>query len=318
MYYNKQSKIDAPLAHVLSGGDHAVVVQLADAADQTAATDQDLALAAGVAGERLAHQVHDAFGSDAVSRLDVILLASLLPDATGKVDVLLLAVVPNLAGCAKEEGLLHAQSHIVDCGFLLVAHRPAHLLVGEALQSGLFHLHLEDLAQVAALLGQGFELGRLYIQLAGSASHAHQLGAFQDVGDAIGYTADGGAVDSHDGHAVLVAAQDVEHQVILALGRAVALISRCLLGEDSVGGVKDFVVVGMDNGGGGVSARSRADYIDVLHQASLGGLGVHAVEINDHATGVLAASVARDLVNGCRHGADFHNLLVYLVEQQVR
>ena len=46
MYYDEKSEVDAPLAHVLAGGNHAGIVQLAQAADQAAAAHQNLALAA--------------------------------------------------------------------------------------------------------------------------------------------------------------------------------------------------------------------------------------------------------------------------------
>ena len=103
MYYDEKSEVDAPLAHVLVGGDHAGIIQLADAADEIAAADQDLALAPRIAREGLLHQVHHAAGAELARRLEKDVLAGLAPDAAGEVDVLLLVVVPQLACHAKEE-----------------------------------------------------------------------------------------------------------------------------------------------------------------------------------------------------------------------
>ena len=155
------SEVDTPFGDVLPGGDDAGVVEFADAADESAAADENLALAAGIAGEGVVHQVHHRAGVEFRTRLDVEVLAGLVPDATGEVDVLLLVVVPQLTCRAEQEGLLHTQAHVVDSSLFLIAHRPAHLLVGEALQRGLLHLHLEDLAQVAPLGGQCLELRRI-------------------------------------------------------------------------------------------------------------------------------------------------------------
>ena len=297
--------------------DDAGVVELADVADEAAAANQDLALAAGVAGEGVVHQVHDALGREVGRGLEVEVLAGLVPDAAGEIDVLLLVVVPELARHAEEVGLLHAQAHVIDGGLLLVAHRPAHLLVGQALQRGLLDLHLEDLAQVAALLGQRLELRRLHVEFAGGASHAHQGGVAADVGDAAGHPVDGAAVDRHHAHAVAVAAHDIQDQVLARLVQSLAVIARRVLHQDGVGGVKDVVVGSGEIGHRRFIALADLGRADILHELGRRGLGVHAVVVYGHAAAVLAARVARNLVDGRGHGADFDNLLVDLVEQQV-
>ena len=128
------------------------------------------------------HQVNHAAGGEFGRRLDAEIFACLVPDATGEIDILFLVVVPQLACYAEQVGLLHAQAHVIDGCFFLVAHRPTHFLVGQALQRGLFHLHLENLAKVAVLLGQCLELRGLHIEFAGGTSHAHQWGALGNVG----------------------------------------------------------------------------------------------------------------------------------------
>lgn len=302
---------------MLVGRDDAGVVQLADAADESAAADENLALAAGIAGECVVHQVNHPAGIEVQTRLDIEVLAGLVPDAAREVDVLLLAVVPQLACGTEQERLLHAQSHVVDGGLLLIAHRPAHFLVGEALQRGLLDLHLENLAQVAALGGQGLELRRLHVELTGGTTHAHQVGTLRDGGNAVADTAHRGSVHGHHFHTVLVAVQDVEDEVLGALGGAIVLIARDATHENRVGSIKNLVIAGADGGDGSLTGVLGVGLGDILQQLCHRGLGVHAVEIDDHAAGMLAACIARNLVDGRGHGADFHDLLVNLVEQQV-
>ena len=119
---------------MLPGCDDAGVVQLADAADESAAANEDLALAAGIAGEGLAHHVDHQVDAHLGGGLQEERLACLTPDAAGEEDILFLDGIPQLSCHAKEITLLHAQSHVIDGSLFLVAHRPAHLLVGEALQ----------------------------------------------------------------------------------------------------------------------------------------------------------------------------------------
>ena len=175
-------------------------------------------------------------------------------------------------------------------------------------------IHLKYLAQVAALVWQRLVLRRLHVEFAGGASHAHEGASLDDVGDAVLDALHSGAVDGHDGDTVVVAAQDIEHQVVNALAH---VITRRALNEDGVGGVKDLVVGGPDDRSGGVAVARCVVLLNIVDQRSLSRLGVHAVEIHDHAAGVLAAAKARNLVDGGGHGPDFDNLLVDLVEQQV-
>ena len=310
-------EVDAPFAHVLAGADDARVVQLADFADETAAANQDLALAAGIAREGLAHHVHDVARGEFGGRFHKEVLAGLVPDAAGEVDVLLLDGIPDLACHTKQERLLHAHAHVIDGCLFLVAHRPAHLLVGKALQRGLLDLHLEYLAQVTALLGQRLELRRLHVEFAGGTAHAHQVCSRHDIGETVGDTVDGAAVHCHHRHAVGIASQDIEHQVLVTLGDAVALVTAGLLHQDGIGGVKDVVVGRLDGDDGRVVSRMWRRLHNVIVQVTLGLLGVHTVIIDGHAARVLAARIARNLVNRGGHRADFHDLLVNLVEQQV-
>ena len=53
---------------MLVGRDDAGVVQLADAADESAAADENLALAAGIAGECVVHQVNHPAGIEVQTR----------------------------------------------------------------------------------------------------------------------------------------------------------------------------------------------------------------------------------------------------------
>lgn len=119
-------EVDAPLHHVVAGGHHLAVVHLVEAADEAAAAYEHLALAAGVAGEGLAHEIDDAVLVEGVFAV-VKLLASLKPHAAGEHDVFFLGRVPQLAFHPEEERLLHAQAHVVDGGLLLVGHAPVHL-----------------------------------------------------------------------------------------------------------------------------------------------------------------------------------------------
>ena len=283
---------------MLAGGNHAGIVEFADLADQAAAADKDFALAARVAGEGSAHQFHHPLLVERRGGFEVELLAGLVPNAAGEVDVLLLGGIPHLPGDTEQVGLLHTQSHVVDGGLFLVAHGPAHLLVRQALQRGLLDLHLEDLAQVAALLGQRLELRRLDVEFAGGTSHAHQGRSCSDVREAPGHSVDGGTVDGHYRHAVGITRHHIEHQVLGALCRAVGLITRRVLHQDGVGGVKDLVVAGVDNLHGGLVPNRGIALGDARAQFCFGQFGVHAVKIHHHAAGMLAAAVARYLVDG--------------------
>ena len=131
---------------MLAGMDDAGVFEFADLADQAAAANQDLALAAGVAGKGLAHQVHQRVLVQLGRRLQIEVLACLVPDSASEIDVLFFVGIPYLARNTKEVGLLDAHAHVIDCGFLLVAHCPAHLLVRQTLQGGLLDLHLDALS----------------------------------------------------------------------------------------------------------------------------------------------------------------------------
>ncbi len=104
---------------------------------------------------------------------------------------------------------------------------------------------------------------------------------------------------------------------MLALLVAACLIAGCLLHEDRVGGIKDLVIAGLDDGSGRATVGRYVHGFDFFHQLGLSLLGIYAVEIDDHAAGVLAAAITRNLVDGRGHGANLHDLLVNLVEQQL-
>lgn len=109
-------EVDAPLGDGVTGGDHTLVVELVDGANELRAANENLALAASIARESTAHHVDNRLLVHALSIIEE-LLAGLLPDAASEHHVLLLSTVPNLAFHAKEERLLHSAKteNIVDC-----------------------------------------------------------------------------------------------------------------------------------------------------------------------------------------------------------
>ena len=242
-----------------------------------------------------------------------------MPDAAGEHHVLLLVVVPQLRLHAKEETLLHAQAHVVDSRLLLVVHGPGHLLVGKALKGALLDLHLEDLAELLCLVGHSLKLWRHHVELGGGATHANEHGTAGDGRHAALDVTNFLAVDGlHTQPVVVVARHHIEHQLLVAHGGAVGLVALHTLHEDGVGDVKHLVLFGDDcRPHVFVGSASRGGLGVALSHGGEGGLGVYVVVVYNHAPRVLRTRAARELVDRGRHGADLHNLLVDLVEQQL-
>ena len=197
------AEVDAPFHHIFTCGHHFGVFQFVESSNQTAATNQNFAFAACIAGEGVAHEIHHLVLGEFLTVV-VERLAGLIPNAAREQNVLLFCRIPQFFLHTEQERLLHAQAHIVDGGFLLVAHVPRHFLVAHLHERALLNLAFENLAEVACLLWKRLKLWRHHIEFAGGSSHANEDGAFRDFRHAVLGVAHLHAVGCHHPDATVV------------------------------------------------------------------------------------------------------------------
>lgn len=178
--------------------------------------------------------------------------------------------------------------------------------------------HFEDLAIVLLFVGQSLELRRLHVEFAGCAAHADECDSLLEAGHTAWHAIDGLAIDGHHHQPVAhVASGHIEHEFALAGCGAIGLVALHALDQDGVAGIKDIVILGGETHLGCAAPCADAVALGVgLAEQGAGGLGVDIVVVDNHRSGMFAATIARELVERCGHRANFDNLLVNLVEQQ--
>ena len=299
------AELDAPFHKGLVAVDHARELQLGEALHQAGTRQENLALGAVVAGEGASADADEVFLSERVGVVAKRVLG-LVPDAAGEVHVLILnAVVDFLAG-AEEEVFLHAEAHVDHGCFFLVGEAPGHFLAGDFLQGGLLHLHLEDLASVGLLLGKSLELSGLHVQLGGSTTHAHNLGAFGSIEQGVV----GAGSDKQGERPVGAGIGDVG-------GDQTAVWIFEVREEDGFGGFEDGVLdFDVEDDFHAVVGDVAIDYVG--SEGGFGGLGVDGVVFHSHGIAGASAGTARELVDGGGHGADAHDVFIDGVFEQLR
>ena len=302
-------EVNSPLSHILSGADHLGVVELVESADKSRTSNENLALRACIAGESLAHKVDNSvLGKCTVGISER--LSGLSPDASREHHGLFLVGVPQLVFHSKEEVLLHAEAHIIDCSLLLVGHRPIHFLVGDFLERTLLNLHLENLAVVLSLLRQSLKLRRLHIKLGSCTPHSDE--SFSGI--KLRHDSLSGsvrlAIHSHHHKLHIVLTYHIEHKSAVLVGFTGIGIAGHALHKQRVAHVDTVIVVGLEP-----SSHIACKIRRTRHKRHRGGLGIYIVIIHNHAPGALGSGTARQLVNRRCHRADFHNLAVNLIHK---
>ena len=226
--------------------------------------------------------------------------------------------IVDFAFHAKEKTLFHSQSHIVDGGFFLVAHSPAHFLISNLLQGALLDLHLENLTMVLSLLGHSFKLWALHIEFGCCTPHSYQFRSHWNGRHTALHIAHFLAVGCHHHQcAVFVFRHHIQHKAIAGFVHTTLVVAIHLGHKNRVGHIEHIIIHRVDYSTHIILAyRVSIRLVVVVYRFGASFFSVHIVVVHHHATRRFGSCTTRQLVDRCSHRAYFHYLLVYFVKQQ--